>query len=406
MLSTKRLTCLSFLAVLASGCHDGAAQRRDDDGFDSELAQATNSFGFDLLRQVQAQAGAGENILVSPLSVATALGMVYNGAAGSTQAAMRETLQLGELSVDDVNDGYRRLAGRLVDLDPVVEFLTANSIWYVRGFDVKQGFLDVTGEYFAAEVAAIDFASPSAAPTINGWVDNATRGRIEDIVDDPLDPEALMYLINAVYFKGDWTIQFDPDLTVDRLFYLADGSVKQVPMMTYPGPLEIRHFSDADVQAIDLPYGGDQYSMTIMMPPAGDDIDALAQSLDAERWHDIVNGLARTRTNVLMPKLTLEYDLEMSDALKAMGMNVAFSHAADFSEICDGGLVISEVKHKTFIDVNEQGTEAAAATAVELKRGPPPAVFSVDRPFVFAIRERVSGTIVFAGRVMDPTLTS
>jgi serpin B len=309
MLSTKRLTCLSFLAVLASGCHDGAAQRRDDDGF--------------------AQAGAGENILVSPLSVATALGMVYNGAAGSTQAAMRETLQLGELSVDDVNDGYRRLAGRLVDLDPVVEFLTANSIWYVRGFDVKQGFLDVTGEYFAAEVAAIDFASPSAAPTINGWVDNATRGRIEDIVDDPLDPEALMYLINAVYFKGDWTIQFDPDLTVDRLFYLADGSVKQVPMMTYPGPLEIRHFSDADVQAIDLPYGGDQYSMTIMMPPAGDDIDALAQSLDAERWHDIVNGLVRTRTNVLMPKLTLEYDLEMSDALKAMGMNVAFSHAAD-----------------------------------------------------------------------------
>jgi serpin B len=177
-------------------------------------------------------------------------------------------------------------------------------------------------------------------------------------------------------------------------------------MMTYPGPLEVHHFSDAGIDAIDLPYGGGQYSMTIMMPSEGDDIDALAQSLDAQRWHDIVDGLATTRTNVLMPKLMLEYELEMSEVLKAMGVDVAFSGAAEFSKICDGGLFISEVKHKTYIDVNEQGTEAAAATAVEFKRGPPPAVFTVDRPFAFAIREGASGAILFAGRVMDPTLAS
>jgi serpin B len=405
MLSITRTICLSFLVLLAGG-RDGAAQQRAGDSSESELVQAANSFGFELLRQVQAQAGAGENILVAPFSVATALGMVYNGAAGSTQAAMAETLQLDELNGDEVDDGYRRLLARLGNLDPVVEFLTANSIWYLQGFDVKQGFLDATGEYFAADVTALDFSSPSAAPTINGWVDNATRGRIEDIVDDPIDPEALMYLINAVYFKGDWKTRFDPDLTSERPFHLTDGTVKQVPMMTYRGPIEIRHFSDGRIDAIDLPYGNGQFSMTILMPPVGDDIDALAQSLDAERWHDIVNGMATTRTNVLMPKLALEYEIEMSDVLKAMGMNVAFSPAADFSKICDGGLVISEVKHKTYVDVNEQGTEAAAATAVEFKRGSRSAVFTVDRPFVFAIREGASRAILFAGRVMDPTPAS
>lgn len=406
MRSIERSVCLFLLALLANGCTGSSAQQRAGGAAESELAQAGVAFGFKLLQQIHSREAVEQNIFISPLSVAAALGMVYNGAAGETEAAMRETLELGELTLAELNAGYRRLFDRLMGLDPAVEFLPANSIWYEQGFDVRQDFLAVNREYFDAQVAPLDFASPTAAPTINDWVDEVTRGRIEEIVDDPIDHEVLMYLINAVYFNGDWAIRFDSGLTVDRPFHLADGSVKQVPMMTYPGPVEVRHFSDGDVEVIDLPYGDEAYSMTILMPAAGGNIDALVESLDSERWQEIVTGLAPTGTNVLMPKFTLDYELELQDALRTLGMGIAFTHAANFSKICSKGLLISRVKHKAFVAVDEQGTEASAATAVELKRGLPPSLFAVDRPFVFVIRERSSGTILFMGRIMDPTLAS
>ncbi|UCC72892.1 MAG: serpin family protein [Gemmatimonadota bacterium] len=401
-MSIKRSVGLFLVMLLASGCAESSAQQRPGGDPEGELARAGAAFGFKLLQRIHSGAAAEENIFISPLSVAAALGMVYNGAAGATEAAIRETLELGDLTSREVNEAYRELARRLVGLDPAVEFLPANSIWYLEGFEVKPEFLYVNGEYYGAEVAALDFASPSAAPTINDWVNDNTNGRIADIVDDPIERDVLMYLINAVYFNGDWTIQFDAERTADRPFHLADGSVTQVPMMTYPGPLAVHHFSDADAEAIDLPYGGDAFAMTVVMPGAGGDIGALVQSLDSERWQEIVSGLAAARMNVLMPKFTLEYELEMSDVLATLGMGIAFTHAADFSKICDSGLLISRVKHKAFVDVNERGTEAAAVTAVELKRGARPAVFAVDRPFVFAIRERSSGTVLFLGVVMTP----
>ena len=405
MRSIERSVCLFLLILLAGSCTGGSAQQRAG-GTEGELAQAGVAFGFKLLQEIHSQEAAGENIFISPLGVAAALGIVYNGATGETAAAMRETLALGELTLAELNAGYRGLFDRLMRLDPAVEFLPANSIWYKQGFDVRQDFLAVNCEYFQARVAALDFASPTAAATINDWVDEVTRGRIEEIVDDPIDPEVLMYLINAVYFNSDWTIRFDSKLTADRPFHLTDGSVKPVPIMTYPGPVEIQRFSDGDVDAIDLPYAGKAYSMTILMPAAGGDINLLVESLDSERWQMIVTGLAPTRTNVLMPKLRLEYELELQDALSTLGMGIAFTDAADFSKICSTGLFISRIKHKAFVDLNERGTEASAATAVELKRGAPAPLFAVDRPFLFAIRELSSGTILFMGRIADPTLAS
>jgi serine protease inhibitor len=406
MRSIERSVCLFLLGLLANGCTGGSAEQQAGGGAESELAQAGVAFGFKLLQQIHSQEAAGENIFISPLSVAAALGMVYNGAAGETAAAMRETLELGELTLAELNAGYRGLFDRLMRLDPAVEFLPANSIWYKQGFEVRQDFLAVNREYFEARVAALDFASPTAAPTINHWVGELTRGRIEEIVEDPIDPEVLMYLINAVYFNGDWTIRFDSELTADRPFHLTDGSVKPVPMMTYPGPVEVQRFSDRNVEVIDLPYAGKAYSMTILVPAADGNIDVLVRWLDSERWQEIVTGLAPIRTNVLMPKLRLEYELELQDALSTLGMGIAFTHAADFSKICSNGLFISRVKHKAFVDVNEHGTEASAATAVELKRGAPASLFAVDRPFLFVIRERSSGTILFMGRIVDPTLAS
>jgi serpin B len=408
----------TFLALAVVRCGDGpvgpAAEitglPRDLTGLEEELIQADNAFGLKLFQEIHAQEDGGKNIFISPLSVAMALGMTYNGAAGTTQEAMQETLELQGLTIDEVNESYRSLIELLRGLDPSVEFLLANSIWYRDVFPVLQDFIDVNRDYFDAEVTPLDFSDPSAAPTINQWVNDKTNGRITEIVDDPIPIFVVMYLINAIYFKGDWTVQFDPELTADRSFYLADGGTKLVPMMTYPEPIAVRQFADGGATAIDLPYGGKAFSMTIVMPPyGGGTIEALIGSLDAERWAEIIDGLSSAESNVVMPKFTLEYDIELNDVLKALGMEIAFDELnADFSNMYPPPLqvFISKVKHKTFVDVNEEGTEAAAVTSVEIGLTSLPPTVYVDRPFVFAIRERFSGTILFVGRIMDPTLAS
>jgi serpin B len=376
---------------------------RDLTAAEEELIQSDNAFGLKLFREIHAQEEPGANLFVSPLSVAMALGMTYNGAAGETQQAMQETLELQGLTIDEVNQAYRSLIDLLRDLDPSVEFLLANSIWYREGFAVEQDFLDVNREYFDAEVTALDFASPTAASTINDWVRAKTMGRIEEIVDDPIDWLVVMYLINAIYFKGDWTFQFDPELTANRPFYLASGGEVQVPMMTFGTPADVRTYVDGDVEVLDLYYGGKAYSMTILLPPAGGDLDVLVGSLDSGRWQEIVDGLTLTNADVVLPKFTLEYELEMKDVLAALGMGIAFSDDADFTKIrTSGGLYISKVKHKTFVDVNEEGTEAAAVTSVEIREVSMPPTFVIDRPFLFAIREQLSGTILFMGRIVNP----
>jgi serine protease inhibitor len=401
------------LAALAVRCSDGPVGPvaeitqlpRDLTAAEQELIQSDNAFGLKLFREIHAQEDVGKNLFISPLSVAMALGMTYNGAAGATQEAMQETLELQGLSLEEVNQSYRSLIDLLADLDPTVEWLLANSIWYREGFPVLPEFLEVNQEYFDAEVAALDFASPDAAPTINNWVSENTNGRIEEIVDDPIAWDIVMFLINAIYFKGDWTVQFDPDLTADRPFTVADGSQKQVPMMTYPYSrvVEAGYYRDEHLQALDLPYGGRAYSMTILLPAREGQIGALVESLDSERWSSIIAGLESAELNVVMPKYTLEYELEMKDVLTALGMGIAFG-GADFSKIAPG-ICISKVKHKTFVDVSEEGTEAAAVTSVEVvststASGPP--TIHVDRPFLFVIRERFSGTILFMGLIMDP----
>ena len=401
-----------LVAALAVRCSDGpvgpvaeiSQLPRDLTAAEQELIQSDNAFGLKLFREIHAQEDAGKNLFISPLSVAMALGMTYNGAAGATQEAMQETLELEGLSLEEVNQSYRSLIDLLADLDPTVEWLLANSIWYREGFPVRPEFLEVNQEYFDAEVAALDFASPDAAPTINNWVSENTNGRIEEIVDDPIAWDIVMFLINAIYFKGDWTLQFDKTLTADRPFTLADGSQKLVPMMTYPDPVEVGYFRDEHVEALDLTYGGKAYSMTILLPVGEGDIESLVGSLDAERWQGIVDDIAAAEFNVVMPKFTLEYELEMRNVLTALGMGIAFQDGvADFSEICctPGDIWIGKVKHKTFVEVNEEGTEAAAATSVVMVCSATPTV-EVNRPFLFAIRERFSGTILFMGLIMDP----
>ncbi|UCC84580.1 MAG: serpin family protein [Gemmatimonadota bacterium] len=400
-----------FIAALAICCsgdriigpQEITSLPRDLTAAEEELIRSDNAFGLKLFREIDLQEETDANIFISPLSVAMALGMTYNGAAGETQQAMQETLELQGLTLDEVNESYRSLIDLLRNLDPNVEFVLANSIWYRNDLPVKQEFLDVNQEYFDAEVTGLDFSSPSAAPTINAWVDEQTNGRITEIVDDPIPSWLVMFLINAIYFKGDWTFQFNKDLTADGPFYVEGGGQVQVPMMKTSGEIEIGHYFDSGVEAVDLVYGGKAYSMTIVMPVGDGELSALVQSLDAVRWAEIIDGLTTVESQVWMPKYTLEYELELNEVLKALGMEIAFDELnADFSKIADWQLYIDKVKHKTFVDVNEEGTEAAAVTSVEVGVvSMPPTVF-IDRAFVFAIREKFSGTILFMGRIVNP----
>jgi len=392
---------LVFLCLGLIQCKKSSPTPRQLTPAENYLVQSDNKFGLKLFREIISEE-QNKNVFISPLSVSMALGMTYNGADGETKEAMARTLEISGLSLQEVNESYKSLIKLLVDLDPKVEVLIANSIWYRQELTFEQAFLDICKEYFDALVKGLDFNSPDASKTINNWVSENTKGKIKKIVDDVINPETAMFLIDAIYFKGNWTYKFDRNKTADDWFQLSNGTRKPCKMMTQEG--EFQYFSNSDFQAIDLPYGDGYYSMTIFLPSAEKNIDSLINEFTEENWNQWINSFAKENGNLQLPKFTLEYELFLNDILKALGMEIAFSGQADFTKMYKpGGLFISKVKHKTYVDVNEEGTEAAAATAVQIDFGGPFSM-KVDRPFVFVIRENHSQTILFMGKIFEPTL--
>jgi serpin B len=370
-----------------------------------DLIEADQAFALKLFREIDAAAAPDSNVFVSPLSVSMALGMTYNGAAGETQEAMGRALEVQGLSLDAVNQGYRDLIDLLSNLDPQVEWQLGNSIWYRDGFSVEPSFLDVNRSFFDARVEPMDFGAPGAADLINRWVRESTGGRIEEIVDDPIDHDTMMFLINAIFFKGSWRNQFDRSLTRDGSFVRGDGTVIATPMMSHQETMDVRLTGDDLVTVLELPYGGDAFAMTVVLPDRDVSLDSVIEVLDAERWDSWITELRDRESFVELPKFSFEYEIQLEDVLTALGMGIAFDKlAADFTRIYPpGGLHISEVKHKTFVQVDEEGTEAAAVTQVGMQLVSGPGLVAVDRPFLFVIRERLSGTILFIGRMVDPS---
>jgi serpin B len=403
-LMKPQISVIFALFVLLAGCAETSVTPRtpprDLTKSETGLVAADNGFGFSLLKKLNAGM-ADRNVVISPISVSMALGMTLNGANGTTETAMRSTLGFDSLSRTEINGAYRSLIDLLRGLDPSVKFQIANSIWHRNQFQADSQFIADNSRYFDAQTQGLDFADPSAGKTINDWVKGSTGGKIEKIVPDQIPAEAVMYLINAIYFKGAWTTKFDPKLTYDGEFTLADNTKIPCRMMTRSG--KVRTMSSSSFTAVDLPYGDAGFSMTILLPTAGT-ADDLVESLKTEDWNNLVEGFHDRETVLSMPKFTIDYGNSLNDALKAMGMEVAFQYGtADFTRINSaypaGELYISNVNHKTFIDVNEEGTEAAAATSVEISTTSAPAPIRIDRPFVFAIRENHSGTILFLGKV-------
>jgi len=403
-----RSLSLVTLAVGVASCGDAFAPiddlPRELSIAETKLVDADNRFAFKLFREVNAQEDDTANVFVSPLSVGMALGMTYNGAAGTTRDAMQQTLELDGMTIEEVNEAYQSLIELLRNLDPRVEFLLANSIWYRAGVPVLPEFIELNQRYFDAEVIELDFSDPTAVDVINGWVSAQTKGKIDEIVDPPIHPLTFMFLINAIYFKGDWTYQFEPSRTKNEAFALPSGSQVSVPMMSRGEAIPVRVYQNAEYTVLDLWYGSQAYSMTIVVPQDAQTINDVARAVSEGQWNSWTESLDSTSAFVSLPKFTLEYEIELNDVLKALGMEIAFTGAADFSNmIPGGGAYIEKVRHKTFVDVNEEGTEAAAVTSVEMRYESAPLALMVDRPFMFAIRENYSGTILFMGKVVDPS---
>ena len=399
-----RVGLVGIVLLCLFGCFDinivrniiGDALETSEDPDVSSVASANTRFGFKLLQDLRGREPGG-NIFISPLSISIALTMTYNGAVGGTERAMAEVLEIDALDLSTINDSNRALRDSLENPDPKVEISIANSIWSRQGVDFNPEFLERNRVFFEAEIASLDFSSPQATATINEWVNTNTNGKIEKIVDR-IDPQTLLFLINAIYFKGNWQDEFDKALTRPGTFHLPNGSEKQVQMMRREG--EYPYLRGENFEATSLPYGDGRLGMYIFLPNRNSNLNEFLGNLNEENWGGWVSQLQNRRQTMILPRFKMEYEVRLNDTLEALGMGIAFGGGADFSGM-GPSLFISEVRHKTFVEVNEEGTEAAAVTAVVGVKSLPPA-FQVDRPFFFAIYDAETETILFMGTITEP----
>jgi serine protease inhibitor len=363
-------------------------------GAESKIIGGSNDFAFDLFRTGNV-AQHKANVFISPLSASMALGMTANGASGATYDEMHSALRLSGATREDVDSGYKSLITLLRGLDPGTNFSIANSIWYDQTVPFNTSFLDESKLYFDAQVQALDFTSPAAVTTINSWVSGQTNNKIPWILDQ-IQPGEVMFLVNAIYFKGIWQKQFDKSKTVDAAFYAADGTTATVPMMARGAG--VQYTATREYSAVDLPYGNSAFTMTVVLPNG--DIDAFAESFDQAKWNSLVSSLRDSNLEVFLPRFRIEWERSLKDDLQQLGMRLAFFNA-DFTRMSPLGLnlIITRVLQKTFVDVDEQGTEAAAATMVGIGLTSLPSAFRADRPFLIVIRERFSGAILFIGKI-------
>jgi serine protease inhibitor len=374
---------------------------RDLTADEVRVATASNHFALTLFRRINAQE-PDKNVFVSPLSVSFSLGMAMNGASGATLDQMRQTLGFGADDLADINAGYRGLLALEAGLDPTTTFEIANSVWHRNTFPFHQNYLDLVQTTFDADVMASPF-DEAAVTQVNEWVSSKTGGRIPTILEE-ISGDAVMFLINAIYFKGAWRDGFNPAGTSDGPFTTIDGSTQTAKLMRRgPGQGTLRYGSAGGTTVGELSYGNGAFVMTLLVPQTpSETVNQVVASLDTATWRGFVGSLREADFEVVLPRFTLQYERELSQDLKALGMSVPFQGgAADFSAMSPAGpqLFIGFVKHKTFVRVDEVGTEAAAVTNTGVMVTSLPPALRVTRPFIFVIRERFSGTILFIGKI-------
>lgn len=407
--SVIALILCSNLALTSGRADNADIMRRPESDqpeqkLDDRFSAATSSFAFKLYNQILKRR-TGDNTFVSPVSVMLALAMTYNGADGTTRQAMARTLELDGMSLEEVNSAFADLKSALTQTDPKIQLKIANSVWAKKGFTMRPAFIERNKQYYGAEVASLDFNDPSAADAINSWVNKNTEGKIEKIMD-AISPDDILYLINAIYFKGQWRLEFDKKQTKPDVFRLSNGERKTLPMMSQSAGYF--YYKGKNFQSFALPYGKGGVSMYVFLPDEQTTLDQFEQDLTRENWDMWMKSFSARPGDVMLPRFKVEWGAKLNDALKALGMAEAFDERADFSQITEpqfGKLFISRVVHKSICEVNEEGTVAAAVTSVVVgvtSAPPEKFVVKVDKPFFFAIRDSATGLVLFMGSVKNP----
>ncbi len=380
------------------------------EAYQKEVIDSANRFAFDLFNPILANAKGTENIMISPFSITSALSMTLNGAAGETLDAMKKALRFDGKTVGQINETYLKLVSEMIGVDERVVVEIANSVWVEKNHEVKQQFITDLQNWYKAEERSFDASDPNAVKMVNDWIAGKTHDKIMNMLDG-FDAGVAMLLINAVYFNGKWRYQFDKANTIDEPFYLAPSASTNVPMMHQEENLKA--IKDAGLTLVDLPYGQGNFSMLVVLPDEDKTIEDITGNLTPANWENWMEQLENNthKVDLSMPKFKYGYKRLLNSDLISLGMGIAFSDGADFSNMSDGGLKIGTVLHQSFIETSEEGTEAAAATIVEMvdtSAGPGSDVWNIDvnRPFLYFIHETSTGTILFMGRVGDPSAES
>ncbi|MEO7216400.1 serpin family protein [Mucilaginibacter sp.] len=409
---TPLLLCLLIIGLVSCNKNDGI-----DPGEGKSLVLTTaeqqkvaadNAFTLKLFKEISASEGSDKNLFLSPLSVSFALGMTANGAKAETLTAINTTMNFNGFTQAAINSYYNKLMTELPGLEPNTQLKIANSIWYRQGLDVLPQFIDINTSAYQAKVEALDFANPSAKNTINNWVNDKTNGKIPNIIDD-ISAESQMFLINAIYFKSVWKTKFDAANTIKGTFTQTRGSTVQADFMS--GKIDYNNnivsVDGKTTIVAEFPYAHDRFSLVAILPAEGVSAKQLLASIDSAKWSSWMAGLGAQQSLVYFPKFKFAYAKSLKDPLITLGMGKAFSNMADFTGIrAAGGLSITDVRHKAFVEVNEEGTEAAAVTSVEIGLSSAGVIPTLEfnRPFIFAIREMKTGLVLFAGLVNNPVL--
>ena len=402
----KIIFAFVFIFVLLASCTDSSNYPPVADAKPIALKASQqrriaqdNEFAFELFRKTLAHTNEN-NLMVSPLSVSMALGMTRNGAVGETLAGIEQTLFLSGLSDADINHYYKTMQTTLPTLDPTTTLNIANSIWYRKGYPVKTDFLNTSKLYFDAYVSELDFQKPEAKDSINKWVSNKTNKLIPDILDQ-IPADAVMYLVNAVYFKGSWRKKFDKKNTSLRSFTTIGGM--QVLLNAMHAKDTFLYAETNDAQFVELNYGNKAFSMLVMLPNAKLGFANFVNMLHVGYLNSISQQLQSREVELYLPRFKSKNKLLLNQPLQQMGMSRAFEDRNEFSRITDNSIFVSRVLHDTFIEVTEEGTEAAAATVVEMReKAMMHPLMDVNRPFVYLIREKSTGIILFLGTVANP----
>lgn len=369
---------------------------------DKQFVGQSNEFAIKLFQLVSAQ-NAGENVVISPFSISACLSLAAMGAGGLTADQMFTGLNYGSAGTAKsvVADNYRRLLTRL-DSDSTVN--VANKIYVMQNYAIKSAFNAIATESFRSEAESVDFGqNVAAAKTINDWVESKTNNKIKDLISpDSLDDLSRMVLVNAVHFKGTWTYQFNPQLTRPFPFWTSETESREVPMMNIKKEFAYNNFEAQGFSALELTYGGSDMTMLLLLPNERTGLAALEQKLPSLNLAELTTKMHKQEVEVFLPKFKIEFSRDLNDDLKALGMERMFSDSAEFPNLLeqDEPLKVSKVVHKAFIEVNEEGTEAAAATGMVmmLRCMPMHPYFTVDHPFLYMLRHQQQ--IYFVGRTV------